>query len=718
MDKQCSFFKRNIVSLIFFCIFGFLLNAAGSFAASFFVLPVYLDTAGTVLVASLCGPIPAMLVGYASNVAMSFIAPSNMYYAVVNVLIALTAAIFAEKGFFRKAWKAAAASALIGLVAAVPSYIIGAAFQSTFYDADSQLAKYFETGFSMAGIPSGILAKTVTDICDKFICGMIAFIILRLLPMSFKRRFTYGQIYEKGQEKATVIMHHVLSREEMKAKRNEVSHSLYNRVALILTAFSVLLCVLTVSLSVILHIGTMDKRYTEIGKNAASFVADVVKGEEIDGFLNGGSNTQEYKDIARTLHEIKSNISAIEFLYIYKVEEDGCHVVFDVDTDEMKADSVGTVLPFDATLPAGDKEILLAGGEVRPFTSQDQYGWLLTVYVPVRDANGVTQAYTGVDISMEDVMQERYTFIIKILSLFSGVAIIIINIILWLAREYVTMPVNRMTVAMQDYAHRNSRERENGSAELRAIEIHTGDEIENLHTALVKTTNDVSQYLNVINLEMEENEEKTATIERMQQNTIISFANLVEERDENTGGHIHRTASYVKLIAEQMMKDGDYPETLDKGFVDRIVMSAPLHDIGKIKIPDAILNKPGRLSDEEYAIMKTHSAEGAKILEKILEGINEDNYLYYAINMAHWHHERWNGKGYPDGLSGTQIPLCARIMAIADVFDALVSARSYKEPFTFEQACGIIDSESGQQFDPLVVRAFDEVKGDMRKILQ
>ena len=102
------------------------------------------------------------------------------------------------------------------------------------------------------------------------------------------------------------------------------------------------------------------------------------------GSLNGGSNTQEYKDIARTLHEIKSNISAIEFLYIYKVEEDGRHVVFDVDTDEMKADSVGTVLPFDATFRQECKEILLAGGEVRPFTSQDQYGWLLTVYVPVR----------------------------------------------------------------------------------------------------------------------------------------------------------------------------------------------------------------------------------------------------------------------------------------------------------------------------------------------
>jgi HD-GYP domain-containing protein (c-di-GMP phosphodiesterase class II) len=147
-------------------------------------------------------------------------------------------------------------------------------------------------------------------------------------------------------------------------------------------------------------------------------------------------------------------------------------------------------------------------------------------------------------------------------------------------------------------------------------------------------------------------------------------------------------------------------------FLNNVQLAAPLHDMGKIRIPDAILNKPGRLTDEEYAVMKRHSAYGAEIIEKTLQVIEEEDYYNVAKNIARHHHERWDGKGYPDGLKGGEIPLEARIMALADVYDALLSKRVYKEAFSKEKACEILREGAGTQFDPDLTRLFLKSLGE------
>ena len=149
-----------------------------------------------------------------------------------------------------------------------------------------------------------------------------------------------------------------------------------------------------------------------------------------------------------------------------------------------------------------------------------------------------------------------------------------------------------------------------------------------------------------------------------------------------------------------------------------VVASAPLHDVGKIMVPDAILNKPGKLTDEEFELMKTHTTEGAKVIDDVIHKVGniKSGYLNEAKNMAHYHHEKWNGKGYPEGLAGEDIPLSARIMAVADVFDALVSRRCYKPPFTFEDAMGIIQKDAGTHFDPNVVKAFVDAQVRVRAV--
>ena len=185
---------------------------------------------------------------------------------------------------------------------------------------------------------------------------------------------------------------------------------------------------------------------------------------------------------------------------------------------------------------------------------------------------------------------------------------------------------------------------------------------------------------------------------------VLGMATMVEGKDNSTGGHIKRTSDVVKIISEEMAKDPQ--NNLRHSFFRNIIKAAPMHDLGKISIDDIILRKPGRFTPEEYEEMKKHSPEGARILNKILEGLADKAFETIAVNIAHYHHERWDGKGYPSGLKGDQIPLEARIMAIADVYDALVSKRVYKDEFSFENAYRIIMENMGTQFDPGLEKYF------------
>ena len=190
---------------------------------------------------------------------------------------------------------------------------------------------------------------------------------------------------------------------------------------------------------------------------------------------------------------------------------------------------------------------------------------------------------------------------------------------------------------------------------------------------------------------------KTQHIVEMHDKLILSMAAMVESRDNSTGGHIRRTSDVVRILIEEMKKDESLG--LTEEFCRDIIKAAPMHDLGKIAVDDAILRKPGRFTDEEFEKMKAHAAEGAKIVHKILEGTDDINFYIIAENVAHYHHERWDGSGYPVGLEGDDIPFEARIMAVADVYDALVSKRVYKEKMSYEKANDIIMDGMGKHFD-------------------
>jgi putative two-component system response regulator len=187
---------------------------------------------------------------------------------------------------------------------------------------------------------------------------------------------------------------------------------------------------------------------------------------------------------------------------------------------------------------------------------------------------------------------------------------------------------------------------------------------------------------------------------------VYVFADIIENRDRETGGHIERTAVYVRALILAMMARGVYTEEMRNWDLELVASSARLHDVGKIAISDFILNKPGPLTEAEFATMKTHAAEGSRIIEQIIGRTGEVEFLHNAKLFAGYHHECWDGTGYPHGLKETEIPLQGRIMAVVDVYDALVSERPYKRALTGQEAVSIIVDNAGKRFDPQITEVF------------
>ena len=232
---------------------------------------------------------------------------------------------------------------------------------------------------------------------------------------------------------------------------------------------------------------------------------------------------------------------------------------------------------------------------------------------------------------------------------------------------------------------------------------------------LLKAQEELKDYAD--NLE-EKVREKTEEIFDLQNAVLTTVSDLVEFRDRNTGGHIMRTKSYLKILIDEMLKEGLYKEEISKWDMDFFLASSQLHDVGKIAIADPILNKAGKLTDEEFEIMKNHVNVGIDAIEKIMHNTAQHSFLNHALRICGTHHEKWDGTGYPAGLKGNAIPLEGRLMAIADVYDALISERPYKKPFTHKEARKMIEDGIGTQFDPALIEVFRNVEYEFERIAE
>lgn len=698
--KQTSISSRKgLFYVALLCGAGVLLNLAGSRLANGLGLPIFLDCLGTALAAVVGGYLPGIVVGLLTNFINSVFDPTSVYYGTLNVLIAVIVAYAARKGWLKRL------PAILGtiLVLALVSGTLGSVLTWFLYGfspegvSSALVHRFYADG--MEEFPAQLLGDFLTDLMDKAIVMALALLLVRLMPQHTKDLLRFDSWQQAPLSPEAVAA----------AKQSTCRHiSLRAKILTLITVASLAIALVATSISYILYRNYSIEVHTQLGQGVASLAVSVINADRVEEYLTQGEAAEGYLETERLLYSVRESSPDIEYVYVYRILEDGCHVVFDLDTDEVQGDDPGAVIPFDPTFLPYLPD-LLAGKPIEPIISDDSFGWLLTVYQPVYDSQGNCVCYAAADVSMNQLTTNSHGFLAKQVSLFLGFFILVLSAGLWLAEYNITLPINTMAQATGAFAYNSDEALEESVERIRALEIHTGDEIENLYHAIAKTTGDTVRYIADVR-------EKNEVIANMQNGLIMVLADMVESRDKNTGDHIRKTAAYVRIIMEQLLTDHIYPEQMTEEFINDVAHSAPLHDVGKIKISDTILNKPARLTDEEFAIMKTHTLEGGKIIDQAINIVPDSGYLAEAKNLAMHHHERWDGKGYPSGLAGEDIPLSARIMAVADVFDALVSKRSYKEGFPFEKAMDIIREGSGTQFDPQIAAAFLRAEDKVRRV--
>ena len=560
------------------------------------------------------------------------------------MLIAWAAAFFVRTGWLTKFPKMLAAILTFSVIGGIGGGVLTWFLYglSSGEGAAGMLAQNIIRFTGMSRFSADLAANFLIDIADKAISTFAALLLWKLLPKKFTAYF--------GIFKEQIAFH---SRTPAHVKRKKLS--LRAKVLLLVGIASTLVAVSAMVVCILQFHNATINEYINEGQCVTSMMADNINPDRLDIYIEKGRDDEEYADIEDMLYSVNDCVPDVKYIYVYKITEDGTTVVFDLDTPDLKADEHGERIEHNITMQQklGD---FLAGKEIEPAITNDQYGWMLTVYHPIGEGDNL--CYAAADMSMDRIRGEE------------------------------------------------SIER------LRGLDIRTGDEIENLYTSILKSSSDTMGYIGEV-------QKKGEQIAKLQNGLIIVLADMVESRDQCTGDHIKKTAAYTKIIMEQMKREGIYADQMTDEFIDDVVNSAPLHDIGKIHVPDAVLNKPGRLTDEEFRQIQEHTTAGGEIIDRAIASVSEDSgYLREARNLAVSHHEKWNGKGYPLGLKGEEIPLSARIMAVADVFDALVSRRSYKAPFPIEKAIDIIRSDAGTHFDANVVKAFLDAEDEIRKVAE
>ena len=695
---------RRVLELILVCMIGIAVNLLLSSMSTKLQLPFYLDSVGTIFAAAVGGTLPGVLVGLVTNLLKSISDLPSIYYGTLNVMIAVAVASFT--------WDRSKKRILIPLI--ITLAFIGGVLGS--------ILTWFLFGFAGEGISADLarwiydhllssrfLSQVIADFCidlgDKAISVVLAFLGLILVP---KRIMSDLHIHGWRQKPLSFLELRAINKTSVR------QISLRTKLILLVSGAVTVIAVVSIAIGYYLFRETTVKDHTEFARGIVKYQKDCIDPDQIESYLAQGENAPGYKETQEQLRLTFISSENIRFMYVYQVKEDGCHVVFDMDTEDVKADKVGSVIRYPEDIKK-NISAFLKGEEVEPTISNDsRFGWVLSIYEPIYTSDGRCVAYSCVDISMNQLYDLTHAYLAKEISLFLGIFIMVLCLVVWLADYHIIYPLNSMSHGASSFVYTSTDERNASVERLKSLDIRTGDEIENLYTAYTQTTEESMQYLSDVR-------RKSKQIEKLQGGLLMVLADIIESRDKCTGDHIRKTAAYTKIILNKLREQGEFPDILTDEYISNVTQAAPLHDIGKINVPDAILNKPGpgRLTDEEFEIMKGHANAGYEIIEKAIANMAETGYLEEAKQMAHYHHEKWDGSGYPLKLRGEQIPLSARVMAVADVFDALMSKRSYKPPFSYEDAVKIITDGSGTHFDPKIVAAFvaatDEVKAVCEK---
>ncbi len=688
-----------VIGLTFLAVLGVALNYFGGVIAKKTGLPFYFDTVGTVLSAAVGGFFPALSVGALTNVIKGIYDPTSAYFGFINVLIAIIVSILIKKGWMKKFYKVLIMGVILALVAGIlgtfPSYFLYG-FGGEGLAAEMAVKIYNATGFPQ--FLSQLLANCSVEFIDKPVTVLIVFFLQMGVPESIKE----NTILDAWKQTP-------LSAETLKKIRSIDSKTVSLRTKILLILFISPLCIAIAAtgISYYLYRENTLEEHKYLAISATNLAASMIDPEKVDSYLVNGRSVPGYGDVEKRLYEIRNSSADIEFLYVYRVALDGCHVVFDLDTEDVPAEKPGAIVPIDESFKpvVGD---LITGKEIDPIISNDTFGYLLTVYKPIYDSEGKCVCYAAADVSMTKLQHNTYMFFTKLISMFLGFFLLILTVGMYLAEFGILIPLNTMTYTATVLS-RDDITLSDAGLEVKDLDIRTGDEIEELYRVLYKSSQSSQR-------QFEDMQRHIEGIDRSRKDLASSLAELIESRDHYTKGHVKRITRYTEIILRSMKELEYYKDTITEGFIENVTAAAPLHDIGKINVSEKILNKPGKLTEDEFNTVKQHAADGGDVFAGLLKRSPESMMFTQAENIARYHHEKWDGSGYPEGRKGEDIPLSARVVAAADVLDAMLSKKSYKEPFSFEDAMDVINDESGSAFDPLVAEAIVMAEEEIRKV--
>ena len=679
-----------------------LFNIIMATVTGIFGLPIYFDTAGTICVSMLGGFFPGILTAVVTNIICSFFDGSAMYFTFINALAAMFTVWYARKYKFDNILSVFVFMLIIGIFSGVcSSFVQWGLFGGPVNSSMKDIMEAAESG--KIRFLFFLLINIVLSIFDKSVCTAIALAVVRFIPA--KDRIAIRNSMWK-QRPLTAAEANSMSR-----RGEYAGNSLRTRIMLVLIGVSAALVLVMGWVMFGFYSENIKNEKTIAAANAAKFAAEITDGDKVADYLVQKQEDPQYQQTEQMLGKIVENTAELDELYVIMANERGITYVFDLSSDpNATIHAAGKFVPADEV---SYSRALLEDSTPEPMLTENRGVRAMTAFCPVYDSTGKLVCYSGANVSFADVDHYMGKLLFRIILVIAGFLILIVSYAIWTTNKYIVFPINSMAACV-DGLIRGGDEQENLDENVRrieALEIHTDDEVEKLYQAICRMTANQAEQMRDIRY-------FTDSTAKMQDGLIITMANMVENRDSDTGAHIQKTADYVRIIVEGLKKKGYYADKIDTKYMSDVVRSAPLHDVGKINISDTILNKPGKLTDEEYEIMKTHTTAGKQIIENAINMVQGENYLKEARNMAAYHHERWDGKGYPEKLKGEVIPLSARIMAVADVFDALTSPRVYKPAFPLEKALNILREGSGTQFDPKCIEVFMESLPEVKKVFR
>lgn len=433
---------------------------------------IYLDTFGTVFISVLAGYVPGIAVGFATNLINAGFNIDEMYFAFISVLVALFSAFFASKGYYKKFYK---------VLIIIPCIVIVTSFFAALIE---ELVYSGVLTKSLAHLKPLFAKKFFIELSDKSLIILSTFFIIKLVPENIKKEFrTFGRMQAPLSQEIS---------NALKVK-NPFILSLRTKLVCILIGSVVFVTVLISYISCSIYQISTEKERERITDGITTMVVSEINPYKVNDYLTLGRAASDYSDIERRFYRIRASNSDIKYLYVYKVMEDGCHVIFDLETADTPASKPGDIMPFEDSFEKY-REDLLAGRPIPPIISNETYGYLLTIYKPVYDYQGRCVCYAGIDFSMESIHDYGKKFIAKVVALFLGAVIFILVLGLWFIENNIILPVNTMAYCARNFAYDSEAAREHNIERIRNLNIRTNDEIENLYSAFLKTTSDSMHY--------------------------------------------------------------------------------------------------------------------------------------------------------------------------------------------------------------------------------